>query len=41
MRRVVVLAEALQDLAEARSFYEERASGVGEYCVTSLFGDGG
>ncbi len=39
MRRVVVLAEAGQDLAEARSFYDAREPGVGDYCVTSLLAD--
>ena len=36
MRRVVVLAEAADDLAEARRFYDAKEPGVGEYCVTSL-----
>jgi hypothetical protein len=39
MRRVVVLAEALADLEEARSFYEARETGVGGYCVSSLLAD--
>lgn len=39
MRRVVVLAEAAEDLAEARSFYDAREPGVGDYCVTSLLAD--
>ena len=39
MRRVVVLAEAAEDLEEARRFYDARESGVGDYCVTSLLAD--
>ena len=39
MRRVVILAEAADDLAEAREFYEAREAGVGDYFVTSLLAD--
>ena len=39
MRRVVVLAEAAEDLEAARSFYEAREAGLGDYCVTSLLAD--
>jgi hypothetical protein len=39
MRRVVVLAEAAEDLEEARKFYDARETGVGDYCVTSLLAD--
>ncbi len=39
MRRVVVLAEAAEDLAEARRFYDAREPGVGGYFVTSLLSD--
>ncbi len=39
MRRVVVLAEAADDLEEAREFYDAREAGVGEYCVRSLISD--
>ena len=39
MRRVVVLAEAAEDLEEAREFYDARETGVGEYCVRSLISD--
>ena len=39
MRRVVVLAEAVDDLEVARRFYDNREAGVGEYCVTSLLAD--
>ncbi len=39
MRRVVVLAEAAEDLEEARRFYNTQEEGVGDYCVTSLLAD--
>ncbi len=39
MRRVVILAEAAEDLEEARDFYDEREAGLGGYCVTSLLAD--
>ena len=39
MRRVVVLAEAAEDLEEAREFYDAREAGVGDYCVTALLAD--
>lgn len=39
MRRVVVLAEAADDLEAARSFYDSQQAGIGEYCVTSLLAD--
>jgi hypothetical protein len=39
MRRVVVLAEAAEDLEEARKFYDARETGLGDYCVTSLLAD--
>src|SRR5512137_125774 len=39
MRRVVVLAEAAEDLGEAREFYDAREAGVGDYCITSLLAD--
>jgi len=39
MRRVVVLAEAAEDLEEARKFYDARELGAGDYCVTSLLAD--
>ena len=39
MRRVVVLAEAADDLEAARRFYDDAEAGVGEYCVTSLLAD--
>ena len=39
MRRVVVLAEAAEDLEAARTFYDAREAGVGDYCVASLLAD--
>jgi hypothetical protein len=39
MRRVVVLAEAAEDLEDARRFYDAREAGVGDYCITSLLAD--
>jgi plasmid stabilization system protein ParE len=39
MKRVIVLAEAAQDLEEARRFYNASGVGVGEYFVTSLLAD--
>ena len=39
MRRVVVLAEAAEDLEAARRFYDAREAGIGDYCVTSLLVD--
>jgi len=35
----VVLAEAAEDLEEAREFYDAREPGVGDYCVRSLMAD--
>ena len=39
MRRVVLLTEAVEDLEQARRFYDDREAGVGAYCVTSLLAD--
>jgi hypothetical protein len=39
MTRVVVLAEAAEDLEAAQLFYDAREPGVGDYCVTSLLAD--
>ena len=39
MRRVVLLAEAAEDLEQARRFYEERGVGVGDNCISSLLAD--
>jgi hypothetical protein len=39
MRRVVVLAAALEDLAAGRDFYDAKEPGVGDYFTDSLIGD--
>ncbi len=39
VRAVIVLDDAVEDLAAARSFYEERESGVGGYFFNSLMSD--
>ena len=39
MKRVVVLADAAEDIEAARDFYEAQEQGVGEYCVDSLLTD--
>ena len=39
MKRVVVLADAAEDIEAARDFYEAQDRGVGEYCVDSLLPD--
>jgi plasmid stabilization system protein ParE len=39
MRRVVVLAEAAEDLEAAQAFYNAQEAGVGEHCVNSLLND--
>jgi hypothetical protein len=39
MRRVVVLAEAAEDLEAARAFYNAQEARVGEHCVNSLLTD--
>jgi plasmid stabilization system protein ParE len=39
MRRVVVLAEAAEDLEAARAFYNAQEAGVREHCVNSLLTD--
>ena len=36
MRRVVVLAEAAEDIEQARDFYDAHQSGIGDYCADSL-----
>jgi plasmid stabilization system protein ParE len=33
------MAEAVEDLEEARRFYEEREAGIGEYYLASLLAD--
>ena len=39
MKRVIVLADAAEDIEAARDFYEAQEPGVGEYCVDSLLAD--
>jgi hypothetical protein len=39
MRRVIILAEAVDDLEEAQRFYDEQEPGIGNYCVASLLAD--
>jgi hypothetical protein len=39
MRTVVVLAEAAEDIEQARKFYDEQEQGIGDYCADSLVTD--
>ena len=39
MRTVVVLAEAAEDIEQARDFYDAQALGIGDYCADSLVAD--
>jgi plasmid stabilization system protein ParE len=39
MRRVVVLAEAAEDIKQARDFYDAQQPGIGDYCADSLVAD--
>ena len=39
MRQVLLLVEASEDLEDARDFYNELETGVGDYCVDSLLTD--
>jgi hypothetical protein len=39
VRRVVILAEAAEDLEAAREFYDLQQPGVGDYCADSLVAD--
>ncbi len=39
MRRVVVLAEAAEDIEAARDFYDAQQPGIGDYCADSLVAD--
>ena len=39
MRKLVVLVEAIQDIEQARDFYDDKASGIGDYCADSLIAD--
>lgn len=39
MRRVVVLAEAAEDIERARDFYDSQEPSIGNYCADSLTAD--
>jgi len=39
MRRVVVLAEAAEDIGRPRDFYGAQESGIGGHCADSLVAD--
>jgi hypothetical protein len=39
MRRVVILAEAAEDIEAARDFYDAQQPGIGDYCADSLVAD--
>jgi hypothetical protein len=39
MRRVVILAEAAEDIEAARDFYDSQQTGIGDYCADSLVAD--
>jgi uncharacterized protein YuzE/plasmid stabilization system protein ParE len=39
LKKVIVLADAAEDIEAARDFYERQGAGVGEYCVDSLLTD--
>src|SRR5947207_1965611 len=39
MRKVVVLAEAADDIERARTFYDAQEFGMGDYCADSLVVD--
>jgi hypothetical protein len=39
MRTVIVLAEAAEDVEQARDFYDAQEFGVGDYCADSLLAD--
>ena len=39
MRKVVVLAEAVEDIEKARDFYDAQEPGIGDYCADSLVAD--
>jgi plasmid stabilization system protein ParE len=39
MRTVVVLAEAAEDIEQARDFYDSLEPGIGDYCADSLLAD--
>jgi len=35
LKRVIILADAAEDIEAARDFYETQELGVGEYCVAA------
>jgi hypothetical protein len=39
VKPVILLAEALEDLENARDFYDRQQQGVGDYCVGCLIAD--
>ena len=39
MRRVVILAEAAEDIEAARDFYDAQQPGIGDFCADSLVND--
>ena len=39
MRIVVVLAEAAEDIEQARDFYDAQEPGIGDFCADSLVAD--
>lgn len=39
MRKVVVLAEAAEDIEQAGEFYDAQEPGIGDYCADSLVAD--
>jgi hypothetical protein len=39
LKRVIILADAAEDIEAARNFYETQELGTGEYCVDSLLAD--
>ena len=39
MRKVVVLAEAAEDIEQARGFYDAQELGIGDYCADLLVAD--
>jgi hypothetical protein len=39
MRKVVVLADALEDIEKARDFYDRQSPGLGDYFADSLLSD--
>jgi len=41
VKPVILLAEAVEDLENARDFYDRQQQGVGDYCVRSLIADMG